>query len=57
MYRCRSEQQRQDNEGAPIDRHQSKDESQAPPAKPGFDGKSDAADEEDRREGRMKAKQ
>ena len=29
--------------GAPIDRHQSKDEAQAPPTEPGFDGKNDAA--------------
>ena len=57
MHRRRSEQYRQDNEGAPIDRHQSKDEPQAPPIEPGFDGKRDAADEKHRRQGRVKAKQ
>jgi len=49
MYCRRSEQDRQDNEGDPIDRRQSKDESQTPPTEPGFDGKRDAADEEQRR--------
>jgi hypothetical protein len=57
MYCRRSEQHRQDNEGDPIDRHQSKDETQAPPTEPGFDGKSDAADEEHRRQGCVNAKQ
>jgi hypothetical protein len=49
MYCRRREQHRQDNEGDPIDRRQSKDKPQAPPTEPGFDGKRDAADEEQRR--------
>ena len=57
MYCGRSEQHRQENEGDPIDHRQSKDEPEAPPAGPGLNGKSDAADEERRRQGRVKAKQ
>jgi len=57
MYCRRGEQHRQDHEGDPIDGRQSKDEAQAPPTEPGFDRKRDAADEEQRRQGRVKAKQ
>ena len=57
MYCRRSEQHRQDNEGAPIDRRHSKHEPQTPPTEPGFDRKRDAADEEQRRQGRVKAEQ
>jgi hypothetical protein len=57
MYRRRTEQHRQDDEGDPIDRRQSKDEPETPPTEPGFDGQRDAADEEQRRQRRVKAKQ
>src|SRR5262245_13174592 len=56
MPRGRSEQRRQNKEQHPIGHHRNKEKPYAVATERSFDGKGDAADEEQHRQHRLKAK-